>query len=207
MRSFVQLKPGFDIAPGQRILKAEDYSNYLEGQDLIQAARDEAARIVAEAQDAYEAERQRGYVDGLMEGKMEAAEQMMETVAKTVNYFETVEHRIADVVQSALRKILGSFDERDLVVRMVRGTLAVARNQRQVTLRVAPHLVETVRDRVDEIMADYPVIQFIDVAPDPRAKDGGCILESEIGVVDASLEVQLKAIKNALLRGFEQRKE
>lgn len=207
MRSFVQLNPGFAIVPGQRVLKAGEYSNYLEGEALIEAARVEAARIVAQAQSAYEAEKERGYADGLMEGKMEVAEQMMETVAKTVSYFETVEHRIADVVLSALRKILGSFDERDLVVRMVRGTLAVARNQRQVTMRVAPHLVETVRTRIDEIMADYPVIQFIDVTADHRAKDGGCILESEIGVVDASLEVQLKAIKAALLRSFEQRKE
>ena len=34
---------------------------------------------------------------------------------------------------------------------------------------------------------------------DPRMKPGDCILECELGVVDASLETQLKTIEHALL--------
>ena len=40
---------------------------------------------------------------------------------------------------------------------------------------------------------------FLDVTADPRMKPGDCILECELGVVDASLETQLKAIEHALL--------
>jgi len=40
---------------------------------------------------------------------------------------------------------------------------------------------------------------FLDVTADPRMKSGDCILECELGVVDASLETQLKAIEHALL--------
>lgn len=39
----------------------------------------------------------------------------------------------------------------------------------------------------------------VDVTADPRMKPGDCILECELGVVDASLETQLKAIEHALL--------
>ena len=39
---------------------------------------------------------------------------------------------------------------------------------------------------------------FLDVVPDARLERGSCLLESELGVVDASLETQLKALENAL---------
>lgn len=40
----------------------------------------------------------------------------------------------------------------------------------------------------------------VEVAADPRLNPGDCILETEIGVVDASLETQLQAIEQALQR-------
>ena len=39
---------------------------------------------------------------------------------------------------------------------------------------------------------------FLDVVPDASLERGACLLESELGVVDASLETQLKALENAL---------
>ena len=39
---------------------------------------------------------------------------------------------------------------------------------------------------------------FLDVVPDARLERGACLLESELGVVDASLETQLKALEGAL---------
>ena len=39
---------------------------------------------------------------------------------------------------------------------------------------------------------------FLDVVPDARLERGAGLLESELGVVDASLETQLKALENAL---------
>ena len=38
---------------------------------------------------------------------------------------------------------------------------------------------------------------FLNVIMDPRLSPGSCILESELGVLDASLETQLKALSRA----------
>ena len=38
---------------------------------------------------------------------------------------------------------------------------------------------------------------FLTVVSDSRLEKNACILESELGVVDASLETQLKAFENA----------
>jgi type III secretion protein L len=85
------------------------------------------------------------------------------------------------------------------VVQIVRKTMnAVIRTQRQVVLKVAPEMVETVRSRIAEFRIAYPTVETFDVVEDPRLKGPACILETEAGVADASVETQLAAIENSL---------
>ena len=41
---------------------------------------------------------------------------------------------------------------------------------------------------------------YVDVVADPRLAPGACIVESEIGLVEASLERQLAALRQAFER-------
>ncbi|HET6468611.1 MAG TPA: HrpE/YscL family type III secretion apparatus protein [Geminicoccaceae bacterium] len=191
------------VAPERRVIRAEDYQAWVAGQDFLEAAKAHAREIEAEARAAYAAEKERGYQDGLAEAAMKAAEQQLDTIAQTVAWFERVENQVAELVIQATEKILGELDEVELVKRVVQNAMRVMRNQRQVTLRVTPELVESVQKQLAAIMADYPGVTFVDVAPDARLRRGGCILESELGVVDATVELQLEALKRALRRAFQ----
>ena len=81
-------------APGVRVLRAADYARLVEANDVLAAARERAAAMAAEAEKAYEERRQAGYEDGLMEGRMEQAEKMMETAMQAVEYIEGVEAKL-----------------------------------------------------------------------------------------------------------------
>jgi type III secretion protein L len=99
----------------------------------------------------------------------------------------------------ALKTCVMEIGDREMVVQIVRKTLAaVIRTQRTVTLKVAPELVETVRARVAELTATFPTIETFDVVEDPRLKGVACVLETEAGVADASVETQLAAIEKSL---------
>lgn len=84
------------------------------------------------------------------------------------------------------------------MVAVVKGALAVVRNQKQVTLRVlTPSQLDDVRASVNELLAAFPGVGFLDLVPDARLGPDACILESEIGVVEASIAGQLGAIEKA----------
>lgn len=83
--------------PGTRLLRAEEYSRLLEAGELLAAACDRAEAIRAEAEEAYEARRREGYDDGVMEGRMEQAEKMMETAMQAVEYIENIEMKLWSV--------------------------------------------------------------------------------------------------------------
>ena len=103
----------------------------------------------------------------------------------------------------ATEKVLGEMEETELVRRVVHSAMRVMRNQKQVTLRVMPELVEPVRRQLTQIMEGYPGVSFVEVAADPRLRRGGCILESELGIVDATVDVQLDALRHALRSAFQ----
>ena len=190
------------LAPAGKIIPAEEYEAYLDAQGIIAEAKKQAEQIIADAQQEYENQKQQGFEDGLTEGRMEMAEKMVDSVAKSVDYFSDLEGRMVELVVKALKKIVGEMDARERIVAIVRHALAVARNQAKITIRACPGEVEVLQEKLADIMRPYPAINFIDIVPDSRLSEGGCILETDIGVVDASVDVQLAAIEKSLAKSL-----
>lgn len=192
-------KPDFVLQSDRRLVKATDVATVRSAAEIVAAAEAEAARIREEAKAAFEAERKRGYEKGVADGKMEIAMLKLEQVDSSVAFMESVEQKMADVVMKALRSFVVEVGDKELVAQIVRKTMnAVIRTQRQVVLKVSPEMVESVRARVAELRLAYPTVESFDVVEDPRLKGASCVLETEAGVADASVETQLAAIEKSI---------
>ena len=188
------------IGSDVQVLSGRDRQAWADAQALLDHARAQADAIVAGAQAAFEAERKRGYAEGREEALLDQAEKMIETVGRTVDYFARVENEMVELVMQAVRKVVDGFDSRETVMIVVRNALAVVRNQKHMTLRLHPEEVEIVRTRVNELLAAYPGVGYLDIIADARLLRGACILESEIGMVEASLDGQIEALRKAFQR-------
>jgi type III secretion protein L len=192
-------KGDFVLQSDRRVVKAADVATVRTAAEIVAAAEAQAAQVREDAKAAYEAERQRGYEKGLADGKTEIAMQKLDLVDSSVAFMENVEEKMAEVVMKALKSCVTEIGDREMVMQIVRKTMsAVIRTQRQVTLKVAPELVEAVRARVSELTSSFPTIETFDVVEDPRLKGPACVLETEAGVADASVEGQLAAIERSL---------
>ena len=192
-------KPDFVLQSDRRVVKAADVATVRSAAEIVAAAEAEAARIREEAKEAFEDEKRRGYEKGISDGKMEIAMQKLDQVDSSVAFMESVEEKMADVVMKALRTCVMEIGDHEMVVQIVRKTMAaVIRTQRTVTLKVAADQVDNVRARVSELTMAFPTIETFDVVEDPRLKGAACILETEAGVADASVETQLAAIEKSL---------
>ena len=185
------------LAPGTRIVRAADVAAWEQAEGLLAAARAQADAILAGAEEALAAERARGYAEGLAEARMEQVEKMLDTVGRTVDYFAAVEGDMVALVMGAVRKIIDGYGDHERVLLVVRNALAVVRNQKQMTLRLPPAQVDAVRARVNELLAAYPGVGYLDMVADARLKGDACILESEIGLVEASIDGQIAALQGA----------
>ena len=192
-------KGDFVLQSDRRVVKAADVATVRSAADIVAAAEAQAAQIREDAKAAYEEERKKGYDKGIADGKAEIAMQKLDLVDSSVAFMENVEEKMSEIVMKALKSCVAEIGDREMVIQIVRKTMAaVIRTQRQVTLKVAPELVETVRARVSELTATFPTIETFDVVEDPRLKGSSCVLETEAGVADASVESQLAAIERSL---------
>ena len=192
-------KGDFVLQSDRRVVKAADVATIRSAAEIVAAAEAQAAQIREGAKAAYEEERKKGYDKGIADGKTEIAMQKLDLVDSSVAFMENVEEKMSEIVMKALKSCVAEIGDREMVIQIVRKTMAaVIRTQRQVTLKVAPELVETVRARVSELTATFPTIETFDVVEDPRLKGSSCVLETEAGVADASVESQLAAIERSL---------
>ena len=193
--------PNVPLATDRRLVKAADAATARSAAEILAAAEAEASRIREEAKAAFEAEKQRGYEKGLADANLEMAMKKLELVDSSVAFMESVERKMADVVLKALKSFVVEVGDEAMVLQIVRKTMnAVIRTQRTVTLKVAPETKPAVAARVAELKNAYPTIETLDVVEDPRLRGTACILETEAGVADASVETQLAAIEQSIRR-------
>ncbi len=194
-------KTDFVLQSDRRVVKAADVATVRSAAEIIAAAEADAARIREEAKAAFEAEKRRGYEKGLDDGKMEIAMLKLDQVESSVAFMENVEEKMAEIVMKALKTCVTEIGDREMVVQIVRKTMnAVIRTQRNVVVKVAPEMADVVKARINEFRTAYTTVETFDVVEDPRLKGAACILETEAGVADASVETQLAAIEKSLKR-------
>ena len=196
-------KQSFELASSARLVKAADVQTVCDAQAVIEAAEAEAARLREAAKAAFEEERRKGYAKGLADVQEEVSRRKLQLAEESAAFMESVEGKMGDIVMKALRKCVDEIGDRELVVQVVRKVIkAVVRNQRQITLRVAPEMVETVRSRMNDILADFPHLDEVDVQEDARMKGTACAVETAAGLADASVETQLAAVEESIRRRF-----
>ena len=201
--SFIRILKPSELAqtdPASLVLSPQDVRIHREAEQVLAEAQAEAQRIRAQAVQAYEDERRNGYEEGLATARMEEAERLIENATRTVDYFAAIEQKIVSLVMNAVRKIMAEFDDTTRVLSVVQSGLSVMRNQKQLTLRLPPEHIEMVRARAQQLLERFPGVGMMDIVPDARLKGDAAILESEMGVVEASVELQLQAIEQGFAK-------
>lgn len=205
--AMVSINPPGGVAPdpGAKVLKAGDHALLVGAEEALAAAGRQAEAIVEKAKADAEELRRRGHEEGVAEGKAEVAGQLLEAVTASVEQMANTENALVDVVVKSLRTILGTFDREELAAQVVGHALRLVRDEKRVVLRVAPADAEAVERRLADIVRGYPGMGRVDIAVDAGLSPGGCVMETEIGVIDATLERQLSIIEETFRRHLEER--
>lgn len=180
------------------VVKRADFTAMVEAQEIVTAARRYAAALKAQTQEQVEAARAAGYEAGIEQGLADFAASVVTTVADMEAAFNRLELRIVNTVMGGLQQVLGRLEQRAVMEQLVRRVLNEARDRKQLKLRVSAAQYDDVNQWLGTVIKDFPDIDFIDVVKDMRASVGTCVLESEFGAVDASLDVQLAAVRRGL---------
>jgi type III secretion protein L len=188
--------------PLGKVIRAEDAWAYRTAREAVEAGYARRDEIIAAAVAAFEAEQRRGYREGHEAAKLEQSGNMIEMISQTVDYFAKVEAQMVDLVMEAVRRITNDFDDRKKVEKVVKNSLAMVRNQRQILVKVNPEQAMGIRDQVESFKQAFPGIEQIEVVPEHQLAQDACVIESDIGRVEASMSGQIEALRSTFERVF-----
>ncbi len=159
-----------------------------------------------------------GYAKGLAKGEVEArqsveaqTDQAIQDFANTLQdksdqvffaakaWADESEHLLAKLSVLIASKILGQELrlEHDTVTAIAKDAIKEVLLAESVRIRVNPFDVPVIEQRKQELLAVNKQLRNIEIVDDPTIS-GGCVIESEAGIVDASIETKLGILFDSL---------
>jgi flagellar assembly protein FliH len=169
----------------------------IDDRNLISRAQEEANTIKDSAA-------KEGYKLGLEQAKQDV-EQVKTDLAGFLNapkeVFEYLAPDILEISVDIARKIIKKeIDEHpEIILETIMGVLkGLSKNEPKIGIAVNPSQVAQVRENIAQMIYTVGMDSKINVYGDDTIEMGGCILKTNNGIIDATVNTQLEVIKEAL---------
>lgn len=106
-----------------------------------------------------------------------------------------------NIAKTIIKKEIES-DPQVLINIIVDVLKSISKNESKITIRVRPQSVQIIKDIIPNITYEYGIESKINIIADPSIEEGGCVFQTNNGIVDASIDTQLEIIKKALIEGL-----
>ncbi len=187
------------LADDQKIIPAEDFSSIIEAKQLLDETKKEIEKykekINKECEQLKNDEKEKGFNEGLSQFN----EKILE-LDKQFNIFkEDMEKKILPLTLQAAKKILG--DELktnpERIVDIVKQSIKPVMQHKKIIIYVNKEDLQYLEEKKDEILQKLAQVESFSLQERPDIKKGGCIIQTESGIINAQLENQWNALEAA----------
>ena len=190
----------------KKVISKSELSDHQKAGDIIKKAREDATLIKNKAKEIFlqveekmAQAKKEGFEQGRQEGLATVTEELAKIEQNHKDFLESIEKESIGLVYEIAKKIMGdnlkTSDE--ALVGMVRHALQSSMGD-QLTLYVHPSDYERIKDKESQLMSVLQASQTLSIKATENVQESGCVIESELGTIDAQLDYQLQAIKKAL---------
>ncbi len=169
----------------------------IDDRNLISRAQEEADTIKETAA-------KEGYRAGIEQAEVDISAlraKIADFVSAKKEVFEYIAPDILEISVDIARKIIKKEVEQDpqiILDSIVEVMRTISKEESRITVKVNPLQADLVKTELPEYISSMGVDAKITVLADDTIEEGGCILNTNNGIVDASLDTQLDIIREAL---------
>ncbi len=118
------------------------------------------------------------------------------------SYFESLTDELIKVTFTVAKQVINRevTQDRTVVDSVVRRALFYIADKRGVEIRVNPNDQERVKELIEAFQSGGERFVAVSVISDGSISDGGCLIESASGIVDAQIDRQLEEIETEISR-------
>lgn len=195
--------------------KREEETARINAEQIVERAKLEVERMIKEAdmrvgeieheayQKGYDAGREVGFKKGQSEVRR-LIDRIGTIVGQAIDVREEIiaasEKQMVDMILMVARKVIKDevAERKEVVLNNIREALKRIKDRDRVDIRVNFADLELTTAHKDELIKMMESLRKVNIYEDSRIDRGGCIIETDVGSIDARISTQLKEIEEAI---------
>lgn len=187
------------IAPGQKIIPANEFSQLKKASEVLKIVKDEAEQYRKDVVKECETQKDKAYQDGFLEGLEKLNDKILFLDKETNRLEEEMKSQILSIALTAAKKILGEELKLhpDRIVDIVMQALRPVTQSTKIKIYLNKDDLSAVDEKRDQIKNILDQVKIFSIEERDDVKPGGCLIETETGIINAQLENQFRALESA----------
>lgn len=193
------------IAPNKKVVPAKELQTLLEAKDVLIKVKDDSTQYRKEVAEECEKIKEQAHKEGYEAGFQEWAEHILTFQEKTDSIRQEYTKMLAPVALKATQKIVGKAFElsEDLIYKIVENALKPVLQHKRITIYVSRDDVDFLEKHREDLKTLFESVEVLSIREREDVTKGGCVIETEGGIINARLENQWAVLEKAFEKLFE----
>ncbi len=190
------------IASKKKVVRRKEYSALISAEEVLQKAHEDAECFKKETEEECAQLKEEARKEGFEEGLATFNEQLLHFDKKLKQIQHETYLQILPLALKAAKKIVAKELELhpDTIVDIVRQALASVTQAQRITIYVNKADRDLLEEKKKEIKEVLEQVKVLIIQDRDDIELGGCVIETEIGIVNTTLENQFRALQAAFER-------
>lgn len=186
-------------APKAKIIPAEDFSTLQDASEVLQYIKEDAEKYRHQVAKECEEIKENAYKDGYEEGYSQWAELLANFEKQLEAIHKEMQQAIIPVALKAAKKIVGKEIElsEDTIVDIVASNLKAVTQHKKITIYVNKKDLEALEKNKQKLRDLFEHLESLSIRPREDIVPGGCIIETEVGIINAQMEHRWRVLEKA----------
>lgn len=185
-----------------KIIPKEAFSKLLSSKEILDKVKEDAKAYMKEIKEECEEIKKKAYEDGFLEGQTQWNKQIEYLQKQALETRHNAQNSILPLALQASKKIVSKELEMnpDTILEIVYQTLKPVIHAKIVKIFVNKEDKKILEEKKSEIRDLLEELQSLHIQERSDIEIGGCIIETEAGIINATLENQWRAMEAAFER-------
>lgn len=186
-------------APDTKVVVAEEFSELLTAEEVLQKVKEDALKYREEVTAECEKIKEQAAKEGFEEGFAQWADQLALLEKHITEVGQTYEKVLVPVATKAAKKIVGQELEmrEDTIVDIVSNILKAVAQHKKITIYVNRKNIQALEQNRPKLKSIFEELQSLSIRERNDIDDGGCVVETEGGIINAQLANQWQLLEQA----------
>lgn len=187
------------VAPKTKVIAAAAFSKLMDAEQVLKHVKNDAEKyrkeVVAECEKLKEQAQREGYDQGYKQW----AEHVAKLEAEIIKVRQDFEKIVIPIALKAAKKIVGREIElsENTIVDIVANSLKAVSQHKKITIYVNKRELDALEANRPRLKQIFESLEALSIRERPDIAQGGCVIETEGGIINAQLENQWRVLESA----------